>query len=64
MKYLGTTLTEQNSIHEEIKGRMKSGNACYQSAQNLLSCVSLHKNLNIKIYRSKIVPVVFNGCET
>jgi hypothetical protein len=34
-KYLGTTLTNQNSIHEEIKSRLKSGNACYQSVQNL-----------------------------
>jgi hypothetical protein len=28
-KYLGTTLTNQNSIQEEIKSRLKSGNACY-----------------------------------
>jgi len=27
--YLGTTLTNQNSIQEEIKSRLKSGNACY-----------------------------------
>jgi hypothetical protein len=28
-KYLGTTLTSDNSIQEEIKSRLKSGNACY-----------------------------------
>ena len=28
-KYLGTTITYLNSIHEEIKSRLKSGNACY-----------------------------------
>jgi len=28
-KYLGTTLTNHNSIQEEIKTRPKSGNTCY-----------------------------------
>jgi hypothetical protein len=36
-KYLGTTLTNQNDIHDEIKRRLNSGNACYYSVQNLLS---------------------------
>jgi hypothetical protein len=36
-KYLGTTLTNRNEIHDEIKSRLNSGNACYYSAQNLLS---------------------------
>ena len=42
-KYLGTTLTNQNSIAEEIKGRLKSGNACYHSVQNRLSSMLLSK---------------------
>ena len=37
LKYLGTTLKNQNSIQKEIKSRMNSGNACYHSVQNLLS---------------------------
>jgi hypothetical protein len=36
-KYLGTTLTHQNDIHDEIKSRLNSGNACYHSVQNLSS---------------------------
>jgi hypothetical protein len=36
-KYLRTTLTNQNDIHDEIKSRLNSGNACFYSAQNLLS---------------------------
>jgi len=44
---LGTTLTNQNSIQEEIKTRMKSGNACYHSVQNLSSSSLLFKNLKI-----------------
>jgi len=50
-KYLGTTLTDQNSIQEEIKSRLKPGNACYHSMQNLLSSSLLSKNVKFKIYR-------------
>jgi len=63
-KYLGTTLTNQNSIPKEIKSRLRSGNACYHSVQNLLSSRLLSKNLKIKIYRTIILPVVLYGCET
>ena len=61
---LGTTLTNQNSIAEEIKSRLKSGNACYHSVQNLLSSRLQSKNLKIKTYRTVILPVVLYGCET
>ena len=63
-KYLGTTLTNQNSIPEEIKSRFRLGNACYHSVQNILSSRMLSKNLKIKIYRTIILPVVLYGCET
>ena len=59
--YLGTTLTNQNSIAEEIKSRLMPGNACYLSVLNLLSCRLLSKNLKIKIYRTVILPVVLYG---
>ena len=61
---LGTTLTNQHSIQEEIKSRLKLGNACYYSVQNLKSSSLLSKNLKIKIYRTIILPVVLYGCET
>jgi len=64
LKYLGTTLTNQNSIPEEIKSRLRSGNAYYHSVQNLLSSRLLPKNLKIKIYRTIILLVVLYGCET
>jgi len=62
--YLGTTLKIQNPIQEEIKSRLRSGNACYHSVQNLLSSSLLPKNLSIKIYITIILPVVLYGCET
>ena len=61
-KYLGTTLTNQNSIQKETKSRLKLGNACYHSVHNLLSSSLLSKNLKIKIYRTIILPVVLYGC--
>jgi hypothetical protein len=64
LKYLGTVLTYQNSIYEEIKSRLKSGNACYHSVQNLLSFSLLSKNIKIRIYRTVILLVVLCGCET
>ena len=63
-KYLGTTLTNQNSIQEEIKSRLRSMNAWYYSVQNLLSSSLVSKNIKIKIFRTIILPVVLYGCAT
>ena len=57
-KYLGTTLTNQNFIREEMRSRLMLGNVCYYSVQNLLSSSLLTKNLKIKICRTIILPVV------
>jgi hypothetical protein len=63
-KYLGTTVTSQNSIPEEIQSRVKSGNACCHSVQIFfLSSMLLSQNLKIKIYRTLILPVVLCRCE-
>jgi hypothetical protein len=65
-KYLRTNDTNQNSIQEEIESRLKSGNVCYYSVQNLLSSSLLSKNLRIKKYtrRTIILTVDLCGCET
>jgi hypothetical protein len=60
----GNNLRESNYIQEEIRSRLKSGNACYHSVQNLLSSSLLSKNLKVEIYRTIIFLVVFCGCET
>jgi hypothetical protein len=43
-KYLGTTLKKQSSIRKEIKGKLKSGNACFHLVQNLLSSYLTPRN--------------------
>jgi hypothetical protein len=58
-KCLGRTLKSQNSIHEKIKCRLKSGNACYLLSSRLHS-----KNIEIKVYRTIILPVILYGYET
>jgi hypothetical protein len=63
-KYLGRMLTDKNSVQKETKSRLKSGNACYHSVQNVLSSSSLAKYKKIKIYRTINLPVVLYGCET
>jgi len=53
-KRLGTNLRNQNSVQEEIKSRLKSGNACYHSVQNLLPSSLISKNVYKKteMYRT------------
>jgi hypothetical protein len=64
-KYLGTTLTDQNDIHDEILRRLNSRNACYLPVQNLLSSrLMSKKKLKIKMYKTVILSVVLYGCET
>ena len=54
----------QNSIQEEIKSRLKSGNVCCHSVQNLLFYSLLSKITKIQVHRTVILPFVLHGCET
>jgi hypothetical protein len=63
-RYLGTTVTNQNLIQEEIKRRLNSRNVCYNLLQNLLPSRLLPKNIKIRIYETIILPMVLYGCET
>jgi hypothetical protein len=61
IKDLETTVTNQNTIHEEIKISLSTGNVCYNSVQNLPSFCNLSKNL--KINKTVILPAVLYGRE-
>jgi hypothetical protein len=61
---LGTTVTNQNLIQEEIKSRLNLSSACYYSVQYLLSSHLPSGNIKIRIYKTIILPVVLYGCET
>ena len=62
-RYLGTNLTNQNSIQEGNKCKLKSQNACYHSVQNVLYSSLLPKNIKFKIYKNVILPVVLYVCK-
>jgi hypothetical protein len=61
---LGTTVTLQNLILEEIKKGLNSSNACYHAVQNLLSSHLLSRNIRIRIYKTMILSVVLYRRET
>jgi hypothetical protein len=57
-RYLATTIMSQNSIQEEAKSRLKSGNACYHLVQNLLSSSLLSKNIKRLKYLDPFILVL------
>jgi hypothetical protein len=59
----GNDSNKPNFNQEEIKGRLNTANACNHSVQNI-SVFSSADCVNIKIYKTIILPVVLYGCET
>jgi hypothetical protein len=50
-------------MHEEVKGTLNLGNACYRQVQNFLSSRLLSKNVKTEVYGTIVRPVLY-GCET
>jgi hypothetical protein len=63
-EYLGTTLKGKNCMDKGTKSGLILMNACYRSVQSLLSSHLLSSNVEVKMYKTIILPVVLYGCET
>jgi len=62
--FLGTLLTQNNEIQEEIKARIHAGNRCYFGMNKLFKSRMLSMSLKVQLYRTLIRPVVMYGWET
>jgi hypothetical protein len=62
-KFLGTTLTNQNSIHEDNHSTLQSGNACCHLVKNLKSFNLLSKIIKIKVQKTVILSIILYGYE-
>jgi hypothetical protein len=58
-KYLRMIVINQNLIWEEIKGKLNSCNAPYNSVQELLSCCLLSKKHRLKVSQNKVLRRIF-----
>ena len=63
-KYMEVTVTNMNDIREEINRRIKMGNACYYSLEEILSPRPVFQKLKVNTCKTSILPTVLYGCET
>jgi hypothetical protein len=56
-----TTVTNQNCIHKEFRSKMKSANAGYDLAQNVLSSCLLPKDIKYMYIQNYNVTCSFVG---
>ena len=56
-RYLGTTVTKDNLIEEEIKERIAAGNRAYFANQKIFQSKLISKKTKMKLYKTLIRPV-------
>jgi hypothetical protein len=57
-------MNSNNLICEERKSRIVTGNRCFCSLRQILSCSTMTKTVKIKMYKMMVTPAVFSRCET
>jgi hypothetical protein len=63
-RYLGSIVNRNNSIEEEIKGRISVGNKAFYANQNLFKSKLLTKSSKLRMYKTLVISVVIYACET
>jgi len=63
-KYLGSIVNGNNSVEEEIKGRISLGNRAFRANKDLFKSKLLTKKSKLRMYQTLVRPVVTYGCET
>ena len=63
-KYLGTTMSHNAKMTEEVAARIGAANRCYFSFLDLFKRRSTSRKTKIRIYNTVIRPVLIYGCET
>ena len=64
LKYLGSIVNGNNSIEEEINGRISLGNKPFYANQDLFKSKLLSKKSKLRMYQTLVRPVVTYPCET
>jgi len=64
VKYLGSTVNQNNTIEEEIKERLIAGNKAFYANQKTFQNKLLSKKSKLKLYWTLIRPIVTYACET
>jgi len=63
-KYVGSTVSTDNTIEEEIKERIALGNKAFFANEKVFQSKLISKMAKLKLYCSVIRPVVTYACET
>ena len=63
-KYLGSTVTTENRVEEEVKLRIASAARYSWSMSKVLNSNILSRRTKLKAYRTIIRPILTYGCET
>jgi hypothetical protein len=63
-KYLGSIINRDNSIEEEIRETIMSGNKAYFANRSIFKSKLVCKKSKLKVYRTIIRIIVTYGCET